>query len=188
MMVSTMKVQAGMEWKLDTSFMLRKLGLEEVSEDEEEEPEPEPYRAPLSVLDNVPGVASLTPKVLNRALTYVEMCAGHLELVFKVNEVQLLTSKEQLKISKEQPETSKEILKTSNKLLDISKEILNQEVVLARMIACCKSDAQKGCAALGLDLRKLVSIGKSLLKQMAIPLDGEGVPETSDGGERKDPV
>ena len=30
MMVSTMKVQTGMEWKLDTSFMLRKLGLEKV--------------------------------------------------------------------------------------------------------------------------------------------------------------
>ena len=65
---------------------------------------------------------------------------------------------------------------------------MSQEVVNARMIACCKSDAQKGCAALGVDLRKLVSIGKSLLTQIAIPLDGEVFPETSDGGERKDPV
>jgi hypothetical protein len=175
MMVSTMKVQAGMEWKLDTAFMLRKLGLEEVSE--EEEPEPEPYHAPLSELDFVPGIAKLKPHMLNRALTCIEICAGRLELVFKGIDVQTKMYYEQLAISRQMLEISKEQLETT-------KEVLNQGVVLARMIAGCRSDARKGCAAMGVDLRKLVPVSG----HPAIPLCEGVVTETLEGGETKESV
>ena len=133
------------------------------------------------MLDFLPGIAKLKPHMLNRALTCIELCAGRLEVCIKDNNAQFFILKELLKISTEQ-------LKISTEQLETSKEILNQGVVLARTIASCRSDAQKGCAALGVDLRKLVSFGKSVGKHLAIPFDEEVATEASEGGETKESV